>query len=1223
MKLKERNRIVVGLIVLIGAMMLVPSFSASIMQRNSMMMNEADLEEQLQNLFNDVGVSHAIRSDTNYYPVESVRLAGDQNDIGYNVDAGDIITRYFPIFVGEPIDQTRPGNGRIGSLDPDSGDEEDWYSFSASIGQQITASVTGGFNIEICDTKGLPVGTSYTALDTGRYFAHVFTETTGGEYTLTITINGQNDANTGTDAGNSITSATTITPGSYGGYMSSNDVEDWYSVQVLSGQGLTITLDIIEQSDYDISLYNPQGVLVHTAKYYGDDTLEYPVDMPGAWKIKIDMFPGWDASKWPEDYYLYGSGAYTLDVTVGGSVQAPVTPLAQPSVVPIAQTYILTDDPNSNKDEYSYLAAIPASNYLKDGQRYLSPIVYQGVDFVSTWFTTVDQTTQYLLDDWTTYLARHSLTATDYHLPNDPIQAAADIATSKWSSSNTVVVTVDGSEFEDEVITVANADKNLVSSPSVTRVSPDALKSIGGTSANLMFIGKKYGAIHLRGTGSNFAGDTGIITPRYEGVMEDWWPYPYDSNGEDTDTFYPVTKPGIWAPYVTSTSGLDALEIVLYQGDRYKIPVDDTQTSIQVRITTDSPSNLLVYLIDPEGNVRRPSIPHYNGGEIKPIHQWNGGHWTHDQEEFRSWIIEPHSEFSVEVHNAMTGTWTAIVVPFVDEHGADIGFSGTYHITAEKRVYNQKRIDAAMSASNAAVIASMYHAPLLYVTEDAVPSATSNALSKLSASNIIFVNVNGVSSASPGATTTYDTLQEVYDAIKSHDATENFITIVSLGTGDGYFAPAAMASAYHTAPVISIGEASLAYNTLDKIAAWREYSGDYYHGCLSSGHLPAMDHAFDLQEFIQAILDKNIPKPGFDLRLRWYSNVTADIQRLIQSYNLDLQGKEAFLFVSPRDTDIRDVACRAMVGNESFAGHIPVETAAFSSDVICRSVLYPALIYANPGKDVITSQMMNYPDGYQWKANDGEEYLNMATRDIKESFSSRGRFFEGHTIWDNLLERYNTGAAFSYYSGHGTGGSGISAQYKNIQEQFPLATVTHEYLKDFDWWDSWRGYSGYDNKQTRTSRSGGESSYNSQEPNLYDIIHFKWVDQLFENLHSEIECWSSCTTGEHWGPIVYLSHGSVLWYGAAGSTYGIQDDLHNSWIFHDVLVEGDCFGASESRYQWLFDRDYTTLDPTTLYGRSTLFQFSQGGLTNTKVTYGDPTQTCYAPSWIEPIPINS
>ena len=284
-------------------------------------------------------------------------------------------------------------------------------------------------------------------------------------------------------------------------------------------------------------------------------------------------------------------------------------------------------------------------------------------------------------------------------------------------------------------------------------------------------------------------------------------------------------------------------------------------------------------------------------------------------------------------------------------------------------------------------------------------------------------------------------------------------------------------------------------------------------------------------------------------------------------------------------------------------------------------VLYPAMIYANPGRDVVSSQMMNFPDGYAWKANDGNQYTNWATRDVKESFSSRGRFFEGHCIWDNLLERYNTGTALNYYSGHGTGGSGISAQYKNVQEQNPFATLNHEYLKNFDWWDAWRGYSGYDNKQTKTPRWDGDSGYNSQEPSLYDIIHFKWVDQLFDNLHSEIDCWSSCTTASHWGPMVYLSHGSVLYYGAAGSTYGVQDDLHNAWIFHDVLVEGDCFGASESRYQWLFDRDYTTLDPTTLYGRSTLFQFAQGGLTNEKVTFGDPLLTCYAPDWVEPTPI--
>jgi hypothetical protein len=401
------------------------------------------------------------------------------------------------------------------------------------------------------------------------------------------------------------------------------------------------------------------------------------------------------------------------------------------------------------------------------------------------------------------------------------------------------------------------------------------------------------------------------------------------------------------------------------------------------------------------------------------------------------------------------------------------------------------------------------------------------------------------------------------------------------------------------------------------IAAWREYAGDYYHGCRSVGHLPLMSYPFDLKEFLEAIKNKEYPAPGFDLKKRWFTRVNEGITTLIAGYGLDTSGQEAYLFVSPRDTDIRDPICRAMTGNASYAGHIPVQTPAFSSAVICRDILYPALIYANPGRDVTTSQLMNYPDGGTYRLNTGENYYNYATRELKQIFSSHGRFFEGHCIWDNLLERMNTGASISYYAGHGTGGSGISSQYKNIAEQFPLAEPRYDHLKDFDWWDGWRGYSGYDDTTTKLMREGGSSSYNHREPCLYDIIHFKYVDELYENLHSELEFWSSCTTGEHFGPMIYLEHGGALWYGNCGSGYGIQTTIHDNWMFYDVLVLGKNFGESHSKYLWIFDRDFTTGDPTAMYGPSSLFQ---GYLSNVHALYGDPTMTCYAPHWSEPIP---
>ena len=94
--------------------------------------------------------------DTYYPRNEDVSFAGDQNDIGYNTDAGDAITRSLPIYVGEPVDQTVPGRGRQGTLDPSDGDEEDWFTFTACEGQNIQASIStsNSFGVELADTEG-------------------------------------------------------------------------------------------------------------------------------------------------------------------------------------------------------------------------------------------------------------------------------------------------------------------------------------------------------------------------------------------------------------------------------------------------------------------------------------------------------------------------------------------------------------------------------------------------------------------------------------------------------------------------------------------------------------------------------------------------------------------------------------------------------------------------------------------------------------------------------------------------------------------------------------------------------------------------------------------------------------------------------------------------------------------------------------------------------------
>jgi len=314
-------------IVLISILLVTPTLTVIAQQK------EINSNQILNNFYYSQDISYEVTKtidNARFVPFEDITMVGDQNDIGYNTDAGNNIFKglNFPVYVGETIDEHIPGRGRTAMLEPGNGDSEDWYSFSACNGQSIESSLitNENFDFEIADPEGNPLGQIADAEETGKYFFHVIANegANSGDYSFSITINGQNDAGINGDAGDNIGEATSISSGSYYGYMDINDQEDWYSFSVNSGQGIFVTLEIIEKSDYDIHLYNPSGELVHSSQYYGDDELEYPADVSGIWKIQLDMFPGWDASKWPDDYLLYGSGVYEFELSIGGSAEASI-----------------------------------------------------------------------------------------------------------------------------------------------------------------------------------------------------------------------------------------------------------------------------------------------------------------------------------------------------------------------------------------------------------------------------------------------------------------------------------------------------------------------------------------------------------------------------------------------------------------------------------------------------------------------------------------------------------------------------------------------------------------------------------------------------------------------------------------------------------------------------------------------------------------------------------
>ncbi|HDM67237.1 MAG TPA: hypothetical protein ENG62_02490, partial [Thermoplasmatales archaeon] len=806
--------------------------------------------------------------DRNYEHPVTQPLAtadGDNRDAGTKTDAGDKISRSTPIYPGEPIDDT-PGRGRTGKIS--SNNDEDWYVFSACEGQTITITVTpldtdvdlylwnrNGDIVASSTESGVTAESiSYTADITGYWFMQIKPVSGRGEYTFDVTLNGQNDAGTGGDAGNSFASATPITPGSYYGYLDMNDEEDWYKFNVNAGEGIHFILEMKDYavySDFDITLYDPTGKMVYKENYYYDDELFYPATTSGTWAVKINIFPGYKNAPTSDEwkYYCYGSGAYHLQFSIESSVPEPPAPIPQPQITPIAKTFIVNNDPDTLKDEFGYLAAVPACNYMENGKRYLAPIVYKGDTTKTNYYNTegdrgtVDDTTQYLLDDWNDYLALFGKTAEEYTLPADPIKAAAEIATNNWEKSDLAVIAVDGSEYSDTVEKVLEKTATLTRKVGVITLSSDD-KKLHGAMGYPLFLGDKWCAIILeafdikKSYGDDSCTYLESVYPTYMPYGGDWWPTPYDGAGDALDLYYPITQKGLWAVGTQlKAKEFSTYKITKIAGDRYTIDVPTSECVITVKVETSEPTDLLVFLVDPKGNLRAPDIPQWNG-PVLPIHEWYGFE-NPPVNPWRRWDPEDHTEFTAEVLHPEPGKWTVIVVPRYREGASSI----QYTLTGELRYINEKRADAIVSAANAAVIASQEHAPLLYVKEDEVPTETQNALNTLGVKEVIFVERGGIGEKVKGSLPTIKadltTMQEIIDQIKSYPNTENYITITSIKTGKGYFAPAAMLAAYHCSPLLRIGEApGIPAAVADRIETWRLWDGDYYHGARSPGHLP-------------------------------------------------------------------------------------------------------------------------------------------------------------------------------------------------------------------------------------------------------------------------------------------------------------------------------------------------------------------------------------------------
>jgi hypothetical protein len=256
------------------------------------------------------GIYYAV-VDSGIGPYKLDLFSETQNDAGSGFDAGDRITKALAI---------KPDNSFLGEMG--GFDVEDWYRFNIPAGHILKLSFTPKesseamkFSLrsfersEVWYSGLVPPGE--TRLERvmmnnssgGTYYLEAYYGS--GQYGFEIFIEGQNDAASGTDAGDKMAEALKIMPGrSYSGELGGYDENDWYRFDIPAGSILKMALTSYEDGEpMKFSFSNVDGIEVWQSELVPPGTTD-------STRMMINNTTG-------GIYFLeafYGSGPYKFEV---------------------------------------------------------------------------------------------------------------------------------------------------------------------------------------------------------------------------------------------------------------------------------------------------------------------------------------------------------------------------------------------------------------------------------------------------------------------------------------------------------------------------------------------------------------------------------------------------------------------------------------------------------------------------------------------------------------------------------------------------------------------------------------------------------------------------------------------------------------------------------------------------------------------------------------------
>ena len=172
-----------------------------------------------------------------------------------------------------------------------------YYGTTASYGSSAGGPSGTSHSVSL---TGLLAGTTYHFKVRSVATASSSVQQESGGHTFTTI---PQDADLGIDAGDSIGEASLLAPGNYVGYLDASlDTNDYYSLPLLNGERISISLDVPSGANYKLYLYNPSDVQKASSTSSSDETISYTINANGVWKVRVAHQSG------------SGQGSYGLDI---------------------------------------------------------------------------------------------------------------------------------------------------------------------------------------------------------------------------------------------------------------------------------------------------------------------------------------------------------------------------------------------------------------------------------------------------------------------------------------------------------------------------------------------------------------------------------------------------------------------------------------------------------------------------------------------------------------------------------------------------------------------------------------------------------------------------------------------------------------------------------------------------------------------------------------------